>query len=421
MWPALAVLLLSTGTNVLYADDSFLPPSALLVRQQQMMTDDSIFELPEVTYNELNTAQMDAMNEAIRNYAGKETSLLKNDAESFYFYERLQPLPKEIYDLLYQVAEDPVSEGNIQILMTTVDPGSDEFELAFYHAYFSLTYDHPELFWLYPSSGEAQFTYSWYPRMMNGRYIVYFQMREPFDAFEEQMTAFNQAAEDFLSKIDRNASQYEMIKQIHDELIDLVVYDVPCCKRHGPDLAHTAYGVLVANTGGTPHYAVCDGYSLAFEYILQQCHIPATVVLGYGGTSLLDMGGHAWSIVNLDDEWFEVDSTWDDNQIDEEFNEPFYDAASFERLKEILNDPVFRERLGHFLFLISSDLMDNYTAPDGENWDFYFSDGAGPVDLTPADCYHSRENDYMVANLGEDNPIADLMNLVPRAGHSYQQ
>ena len=107
--------------------------------------------------------------------------------------------------------------------------------------------------------------------------------------------------------------------------------------------------------------------------------------------------------------------------IDEEFNEPFYDAASFERLKEILNDPVFRERLGHFLFLISSDLMDNYSAPDGENWDFYFSDGAGPVDLTPADCYHSRENDYMVANLGEDNPIADLMNLVPRAGHSYQQ
>ena len=417
----LMALLLSAGTECAMADDSFLPPSALLVRQQQVMTDDSIFEVPEFVYNELNTAQMDELNETIRNYAGKETSLLINDADTFYFYEQLPPLQKEIYDLLYLVAEDPVSEGNIQLMRTTEDPGTDEFQLAFCQAYYSLVYDHPELFWIYPAAGEATLTYAWYPRMLNGRYMVYFSMKEPFDAFEEQMTAFNQAASSFLADIDRTASQYEIIKQIHDKLMDLVVYDVPCCERHGPDLAHTAYGVLVENTEGTPNYAVCDGYSLAFEYILQQCNIPATVVMGYGGSSPLELGGHAWSIVQLDGEWYEVDSTWDDNNIDEEFNEPFYDPASFALVKEFINDPVFREKLGHYLFLISSEVMGHYIAPAETNWEYYFSDGSGPINLAPSDCYHVREDEYASANLGDDNPISDLMLLVPHASQSYQQ
>ena len=417
---AVIALLLSTGTKDVMADDSFLPPSALMI-QQQFMTDDSIFEVPEITRNDLNTAQIDELNEAIRNYAGKETSLLINDAASFYFYEHLDPLPKEIYNLLYQVAEDPVSEGNIQLMMTTMDPGSDDFELEFYHAWYSLTYDHPELFWVYPSSGEAKFTYAWYPKMINGRYMVYFQMEEPFNAFEEQMTEFNQAATDFLAGIDQTASQHEIIKQVHDNLIDLVVYDVPCCERHAPDLAHTAYGVLIANSIGTPNYAVCDGYSFAFEYMLQQFHIPVTVVMGYGGSSPSEMGGHAWSIVYLDNEWYEVDSTWDDNAIDEEFNEPLYDPASFMRIKEFINDPFFRERLGHYLFLISSDLMGHYTTTPDSSWDFYFSDGYGPVNLAPSDCYHTREDEYTISNLEGINPISDLMLLVPHAPHSYEQ
>lgn len=65
----------------------------------------------------------------------------------------------------------------------------------------------------------------------------------------------------------------------------------------GPDLAHTAYGCLVADSSGNPNYAVCDGYTLAMEYLLQQCGIEAAFIGGMAGFSQADAGGHAWNIV----------------------------------------------------------------------------------------------------------------------------
>ena len=402
------------------AETTLLPPTALILRQE-LMTGGMLIKAPELTVNALTAPEVDMLNELMSAYTPPETTLLVNASTYYYYYEQLDPVAKEIYDLLLQLARDPVSEGNIQVMMTPLDPTTEDFEFAYLRAHYAVTLDHPELFWMYFFSGETEVSVEYRFRPVNGRYIVFFSMSEPFDAFEEQMAAFNNAATAFLANIDRSASDYEIVKQIHDHLMDLTTYDIDVCNRNASDLAHSAYGVLVENSAGIPNYAVCDGYSLAFEYLLQQCGIRATVVGGEGGKSPYEMGGHAWSLVNLDGEWYEVDSTWDDNAIDEGMLESLRGDPSYDLWLELIHDPVIRERWGHRLFLISSDKMEHYTAPTDVDWSFTFSNGYGPVDVPPDECYHVRMSEGMTTRYDSDYFQAMVIYLAPRAEHDYPQ
>ncbi len=95
---------------------------------------------------------------------------------------------------------------------------------------------------------------------------------------------------------------------IHDKLIEVNTYDDVCKNANTPyHVGHTAYGSLVKGT------SVCDGYALALSYILAGEGINSMMIAGYAG------GGHAWNIVELEGDWYEVDATWDD-QDDAEFD-----------------------------------------------------------------------------------------------------
>ncbi len=71
----------------------------------------------------------------------------------------------------------------------------------------------------------------------------------------------------------------------------------------GAEMNQSAYSALV--NGQT----VCAGYARAFQYILQQLGIPCYYCTGFAGES------HAWNIVMLDGEFYNVDTTWDDMGI----------------------------------------------------------------------------------------------------------
>ncbi len=416
-----AILLLVFSPEYAKAESSLLPPSALLIRQSQtLMTGDYFVQEPDTSLNKMSAAEVDSLYKAMEAYDPKEDSLIVNEAPYFYYYDHMDPLAKEIYDLFLQLARDPVSEGNVQIMMTPVDPLSTEFQYAYARASLAVTFDHPELFWLYNTCREAQIQCSSEHRRVNGRYTIFFHMKQPYNDFTKKMTAFNQAAQDFLADIDRTKSQYEIVRQIHDKLIGQVTYDLAVCGSHTPDLAHTAYGALVANTGGAASTAVCDGYSLALEYLLQQCGIPAVFIGGYGGSSRENMGGHAWNIVSVDGQWYEVDSTWDDNQIDEAGFEEYRNESWYERQMEVIRDPVFRELLGHFLFLISTDSMEHYMPSGDVDWSFVFSDGMYAPDVSPGESFHERDGAHITAGQEAfDDPYGSVIFLAPTAGDNY--
>ena len=299
--------------------------------------------------------------------------------------------------------------------MTDIDPESDEYYDAFNIAYRSICFDHPELFWLY-SGEEARMLYWSDAINQNGFYFVYIAMEKPFEGFQEQMMAFNSAVDEFLSGIDTSISEYSTICQIHDRLIDLVNYNDPVAGNlfisfNGQDLAHTAYGALVCDSSGNPNYAVCDGYSLAFEYLLQQCGIEAVFVCGKAGSSPEDAGGHAWNMVKMDGEWYEVDSTWDDSGSFEDDLTPGTDV--YANVLEALSDPDYRQLIDHFLFLISTETMQHFVPGD----EYQYTTKNGMVSFSLVDeVVHIRRGE-----MGEEPSYdGEIMSQAPVAMNSYR-
>lgn len=72
-----------------------------------------------------------------------------------------------------------------------------------------------------------------------------------------------------------------------------------------------AYGVLVNG------YGVCESFAKAFVTICTEVGIPATLITGDAG------GGHMWSAVKLDGEWYQCDLTFD-NPIGGDPNEAYF-------------------------------------------------------------------------------------------------
>ena len=69
------------------------------------------------------------------------------------------------------------------------------------------------------------------------------------------------------------------------------------------EINQTAYSALVLNK------TVCAGYAKAFQYIMIELGIPTYYVSGEA------QGDHAWNIVKLDDEYYNVDLTWGDQEV----------------------------------------------------------------------------------------------------------
>ena len=92
--------------------------------------------------------------------------------------------------------------------------------------------------------------------------------------------------------VTEKTSAYTRAKVMHDWLIYNADYDLTY-KEHDPE------GVLLHGSG------VCQSYAMAYEMLLEAAGIQNRLVIG-------DTINHAWNIVKLDDEWFHVDTTWDD-------------------------------------------------------------------------------------------------------------
>lgn len=376
-------------------------------------TGDLAIHRPSRPMELLSSSDAEILNEQMAGYVPQQESLLINNAVSYYYYDMIGPIAKEIYDVMYGVAKDPVNEGNIGLMMTDLDPNGEEFYWEFNVAYRAICFDHPELFWLYAGE-EAEIVYSSEAINQNGFYFVYIRMREPFLNFEEQMAAFNQAASAFLADIDTGISDYETIRQVHDKLITMVNYNDPVAGQisfgNGQDLAHTAYGALVADSSGTPHYAVCDGYTLALEYLLQQCGVDVVFIGGMAGASRETAGGHAWNMIKMDGEWYETDATWDDSESILDDLTP--GSVEYIYTKEALSDPAYREKVDHFMFLISTEEIQHFVP--GEEYDYITKDQAYIWTLVGESVHCRMEED----STGNVDP--SIFALAPVAMQSYR-
>lgn len=95
------------------------------------------------------------------------------------------------------------------------------------------------------------------------------------------------------------SNDYEKVVFYHDYIVTHTKYGF----LDGEEelLPYTAAGALLHGT------AVCNGYAEAMELLLLCSGVDTYMAVGS-----TDEGSHAWNIVNIDDNWYHVDATWDD-------------------------------------------------------------------------------------------------------------
>ncbi|MBR5362525.1 MAG: hypothetical protein IK134_04300 [Oscillospiraceae bacterium] len=89
----------------------------------------------------------------------------------------------------------------------------------------------------------------------------------------------------------------------HDQLCRTCEYadELPEC--------HGAAGALLL------HRAACDGYAEAFALLMESAGIPVMIVTGVSADAEGHTENHAWNLVQLAENWYHIDCTWDDSAV----------------------------------------------------------------------------------------------------------
>ena len=226
-------------------------------------------------------------------------------------YQLLTPGQQALYDALYgnvreiypdNDADEPLYKTKQAIiedhLLTTADIRV---------AAKALYDDNPELFWL--SSTIYQLTDS------RGGYTAV-QMRSiyPPETIQSMQKEINTVVNAFFAEVPANLTPYEREKYVHDYIAAICEYDKEAAAITDPNArvreANQIYGTLVK------HKAVCEGYARTMELLLNGLGVDCVSVTGIGYGSDGEEELHMWNAVDVENNWYFVDPTWDDQLYD---------------------------------------------------------------------------------------------------------
>ena len=114
-------------------------------------------------------------------------------------------------------------------------------------------------------------------------------------------------AEKIIAQIPSGSDEYSKALYVHDYLVDNTRYASEKAVLNENGLWGTAYGCLVEGE------AVCQGYAEAYQLILNRLGIECGVCSGNS-----DRGKHAWNYVKVCGQYYWVDVTWDDPEMESE-------------------------------------------------------------------------------------------------------
>lgn len=140
------------------------------------------------------------------------------------------------------------------------------------------------------------YTY-WEERHMDGTtyYVeiepMYLYGKQEMDSFFAQMEATAQTL--------KGETDYQSIKSVYNYVISQVDYDY-------------GYQNYLDYEGFQTGKMVCSGYSMALFLLLSDMDIPVRIITGKSENKDKELVGHAWNIVQLDGQWYNLDATWDD-------------------------------------------------------------------------------------------------------------
>ncbi|WP_026494881.1 InlB B-repeat-containing protein [Butyrivibrio sp. WCD3002] len=286
-----------------------------------------------------------------------------------FYYKQLNTVEKAYYDAYLKLskankgATEYLDENNAAIYGVKVYEGYDD---DFYHhvqtVHSALAYDHPE------ELESVVYKYNVQPFVteVNNRdkyvYYAFFTPKQTYTGAQlaQMENQLQNAFESFYSNLNLSGDDFNKELIIHDALMKTMTYNDEAADRNiKGHVAHTAYGAFVDNM------PVCDGYAKAFKMLLNKAGIECHVVGGYGNGDL-----HAWNVVKLGNDYYDVDVTWDDREEDPEnkyfmlLSHEFFNRTTAEFEDHNFNDiPNWHGTSTHFR---DEEIMGYLTAPEGK-------------------------------------------------------
>jgi hypothetical protein len=287
------------------------------------------------------------------------------NAETKFYYNQLDEYAKIIYDELYNNID------NLKTGLYTVDfdvtfnkllhedNGSELLESDFQLAVNAITFDKPEIFFLditkmYLFTEITTFGPKKTYRVSIGPNENVPYLASSFSNYNDVIIAEKQieaVVNSFISNT--STTDYDKIKIAHDSIIENIEYDSTISK----DDIYNIYGALINKE------AVCEGYAKSFKYIMDKLGVPCIIACGLGQNSKGQTENHAWNYVYLDDNWYAIDTTWDDpviigyGNITAEIKHSYFLKGSSEFFKDHFENGTL---VGTYIFTYPTLSVSNY-------------------------------------------------------------
>lgn len=230
--------------------------------------------------------------------------------ESYYQYSLLDENDKNLYNDICTAIETQQNFVKITKYNLTAEKLRDMYNIV--------VADNPQYFWL------AKFMeYSYYSiddKTTITHLILSYTDGQTTDKFDNdnnfvstadrekiktQKIEFDNSATAFLNTVKTDIPTVEKERLIHDFVLKTINYaendkDKQLTHKNYMRI-YDIYGALVNKS------AVCEGYAKLFQYLCYQVGINSASVYGWS-----EGESHAWNTVYIENEWYHVDTTWDD-------------------------------------------------------------------------------------------------------------
>ena len=224
------------------------------------------------------------------------------DADRNPYFSTLTSKEKDIYSQLYE----ELSKGSQKFECKVSGVSADQLTKAID----AVLNDHPELFWI---DNQYEYTYDPDDGSIQDISFDFFDFANTPDKLQNAKVAFEKAADDILDGARSQPFMVERERAIHDYICKNTTYD------ESAPYNQSAYSVIVL------HRSVCAGYSRAFQYLMNKAGLTCYYVPGTTKDTSIggEDGAHAWNIVCLDGEYYNIDVLWDDS-ASETYGEDVY-------------------------------------------------------------------------------------------------
>ena len=214
--------------------------------------------------------------------SGKVKNRAYIDEEFYPYFGLLNEAQKEVY---YDIIEG-ANEYKQSITPSMKIQVADVKDI-----FYAVMYDHPEIFWL-----DSHYSYDFY-QDTNEVIKINLTYTSVIDNIIENRRQFDEIIDTIVTNAKTYQLDYEREKYVHDTLVNKITYD----DEYKDD--QSAFNAIVNSR------SVCAGYAKAFQIIMTKLGIPTYYITGEA------KGDHAWNLILLEDGYYNVDVTWDD-QVD---------------------------------------------------------------------------------------------------------